>query len=118
MKKTIITIASSILILASIGILLSAMGNSKERGHAVNLRASYRNWKTEGRPQGEAFKKAIEANLLSSNLCISNIMINIDGKIVKSELAQSMGDTTYFVTGDETVLRINSSGKVKVIDIP
>lgn len=116
MKKWKVITLVSILVLAGvfISMLLSAMDNSKAGTHAVHLVGSFKSWKMNGRPQGEALK-AIEKDSLCSGFCISNIVISIDGTNFMTEAARQVGEFTYFVTRDETVIRMNSSGKAKVI---
>jgi hypothetical protein len=120
MKKWVVITLASILVLAGvfIGMLLSAMYISKDRARVLNLVGSFKSWKMNGRPQGEALKKAIETNLLCNGFCISNIVISIDGTNFTTEAArQGPGDGyfSFFVTRDETVIRMDSSGKAKVI---
>ena len=117
MKKWVLITLAGILVLAGvfISMLLSAMDNSKAGAHAVNLVGSFKSWKMEGRPQGEALK-AIEKDFLCTGFCISNIVISIDGTNFTTEVARQGGEYfTFFVTRDETVIRMNSSGKAKVI---
>lgn len=117
MKKWVLITLAGILVLAGvfISMLLSAMYISKDRARVLNLVGSFKSWKMEGRPQGEALK-AIEKDFLCNGFCISNIVISIDGTNFTTEVAQPVGGGfTYFVTRDETVIRMNSSGKAKVI---
>ena len=90
MKKWVVITLASILVLAGvfIGMLLSAMYISKDRARVLNLVGSFKSWKMNGRPQGEALKKAIETNLLCNGFCISNIVISIDGTNFTTEAAR------------------------------
>ena len=65
MKKWVLITLAGILVLAGvfIGMLLSAMDNSKAEAHAVNLVGSFKSWKMNGRRKEEALK-AIEKDFL------------------------------------------------------